>query len=105
MPITVEQSVIKRIGEIRKARHKDELLLRITVDGGGCSGFQYKFELSENVNKDDEVFEGTIVTDETSLPFLNGSVIRYDKSLLGSEFTIENPNAKTGCGCGTSFSV
>lgn len=80
-------------------------MLRVTVNGGGCSGFQYALELTDTVTKDDETFENTVVTDDMSLPFLNGSIVRYDEGLIGSEFVIDNPNAKSGCGCGASFAV
>jgi iron-sulfur cluster insertion protein len=105
MSLTIEESAVKRIEEIRKKQGKTGLLLRVTVEGGGCSGFQYKMALTDQISKDDEVFENTLVTDEMSLPFLNGSILRYDESLIGAEFTIENPNAASGCGCGASFSV
>ncbi len=80
-------------------------MLRVTVEGGGCSGFQYKLDLTEDTTDKDQTFENTVVTDDISLPFLEGSTIKFDESLIGSEFKIENPNAVSGCGCGTSFSV
>ena len=105
MSITIDQSAVKRIEELRTSQKKPGLMLRVTVNGGGCSGFQYALELTDTVTKDDETFENTLVTDDMSLPFLDGSIVRYDEGLIGSEFVIENPNAKTGCGCGASFSV
>ncbi len=105
MSITIDQSAVKRIEELRTSQKKAGLMLRVTVNGGGCSGFQYALELTDTVSKDDETFENTVVTDDMSLPFLNGSIVRYDEGLIGSEFVIENPNAKSGCGCGASFSV
>lgn len=80
-------------------------MLRITVEGGGCSGFQYKMELTSEVNAQDLTFAEAVVTDDVSLPFLDGSVVSFDESLIGSEFKIKNPNAVAGCGCGTSFAV
>ncbi len=80
-------------------------MLRVTVEGGGCSGFQYKLELTDVMDDGDQVFSGVVVTDEISLPYLNGSVVSYEEGLIGSEFTISNPNAKSGCGCGESFAV
>lgn len=105
MSLTVEPGAIKRIEDLRKQRGNAKLMLRITVDGGGCSGFQYKMELTDQRKNDDEVFESAVITDEVSLPYLNGSTVRYDEALIGAEFIIDNPNAKTGCGCGASFSV
>lgn len=80
-------------------------MLRLRVEGGGCSGFQYIMELTEAKTPQDILFEGTVVTDDISLPFLEGSTITFEEGLIGSEFKINNPNAKSGCGCGTSFSV
>jgi iron-sulfur cluster insertion protein len=105
MAITVDQSAVKRIEQLRQSQNKAGLMLRVTVNGGGCSGFQYALELTDQITKDDETFENTIVTDDMSLPFLDGSIVRYDEGLIGSEFVIENPNAKSGCGCGSSFAV
>lgn len=105
MTLTIDDSAVKRINELRTQQDKTALMLRITVDGGGCSGFQYKLELSEDRTDKDEIFEDVVVTDDISLPFLAGSTIKFDESLIGSEFKIENPNAVSGCGCGTSFAV
>jgi iron-sulfur cluster insertion protein len=105
MTITVDDSAVKRIQTLRGLQAKNALKLRITVDGGGCSGFQYKMELTEAVNDKDIEFRGVIVTDDISLPFLQGSVISFHEDLMGSEFKIDNPNAVSGCGCGTSFAV
>ncbi len=105
MSLVIDQSAVKRIEELRTAQNKPALMLRITVDGGGCSGFQYKLELTEDTSDKDQTFENTVVTDDISIPFLEGSVVKFDEGLIGSEFKIENPNAVSGCGCGTSFSV
>lgn len=105
MTITVDQSALKRIQNLRSAQGKDGLMLRITVDGGGCSGFQYRLELTDALQNDDINFAGSVVTDPISLPYLDKSVVRFEESLIGSEFKIDNPNAKSGCGCGTSFAV
>lgn len=80
-------------------------MLRITVEGGGCSGFQYKLELTPEYTDKDLQFEQAVVTDDISLPFLDGSTVKFEESLIGSEFKIVNPNATSGCGCGTSFAV
>jgi iron-sulfur cluster insertion protein len=105
MSLNVESSAVKRIETLRTLQGKDSLMLRITVDGGGCSGFQYKLELTERVDSKDLTFEGAIVTDKISLPFLDGSSVSFEESLIGSEFKIKNPNATSGCGCGSSFAV
>lgn len=105
MTIRVDESAIKRIEELRATQHKQNLMLRITVDGGGCSGFQYKLELTDIAGLDDLAFANAVLTDETSLPFLNGALITFTDTLIGSEFVIENPNAASGCGCGSSFAI
>ncbi len=84
------------------------LKLRISVDGGGCSGFQYDFAFDENVGDDDTVVEkngATMLVDVTSMQYLNGSEVDYLEGLEGARFVVNNPNAKSTCGCGSSFSV
>ena len=80
-------------------------MLRVTVEGGGCSGFKYELELTEEVGDKDLTFSDSVVTDDISMPFLEGSTIVFKDELIGNGFKIENPNAQSGCGCGTSFSV
>lgn len=83
-------------------------MLRVSVEGGGCSGFQYKYELTQD-RLDDDIALGddrvTVLVDAVSLPYLADSVIDYKISLMGAAFEIENPNATASCGCGTSFSI
>ena len=105
MSLNVDDSAVKRINELRGEQGKDALMLRVRVEGGGCSGFQYKLELSEDKDDKDLIFEDSVVTDDISMGFLEGATISFAKGLIGSEFKIENPNATAGCGCGTSFSV
>ncbi len=105
MSLNIESSAVKRIETLRTQQGKTALMLRITVNGGGCSGFQYKLELTEAVDAKDLTFEGSVVTDTISLPFLDGASVYFEESLIGSEFKIKNPNAVSGCGCGTSFAV
>ncbi len=105
MSLNIDDSAVKRIKELRTLQGKDALKLRVTVEGGGCSGFQYKLELTEEIGEKDDVFEDVVITDGISLPFLLGSTIKFKDELVGSEFVIDNPNATSGCGCGTSFSV
>ncbi|WP_240007620.1 HesB/IscA family protein [Pseudaquidulcibacter saccharophilus] len=81
---------------------------RISVEGGGCSGFQYDFSLAEAPNEDDIEFkngEARILIDETSIEFLEGARLEWVEDLLGSSFRVKNPNARSSCGCGISFSV
>lgn len=81
--------------------------LRIAVEGGGCSGFQYDIKLDEPA-EDDLILEGSgekVVVDAVSLPFLAGATIDYTQELIGARFVIDNPNASSSCGCGTSFSM
>ena len=81
---------------------------RIKVSGGGCAGFQYNFEFTNNKEKDDNIFTKNnvkVIVDETSLSLINGSKIDYVNELIGSSFKIENPKAISSCGCGTSFSL
>ena len=81
--------------------------LRVAVEGGGCSGFQYEIALDEP-KEDDLVLEGNgqkVIVDAISLPFLENAVIDFTQELIGARFVIENPNATSSCGCGTSFSM
>ena len=77
---------------------------RISVQGGGCSGFKYNFSLDEEIKKDDIVFSKTVI-DSSSLEIIKGSMVDYQKEMIGSSFVIKNPQAASSCGCGLSFSV
>ena len=77
---------------------------RISVQGGGCSGFKYNFSFDGKIEKDDVVFNKTII-DKNSLEIISGSVVDYKKEMIGSSFVIENPQATSSCGCGLSFSI
>lgn len=101
----IDPSVRNRLEELRSLQNKPELMLRVRVDGGGCAGFQYKLELTDAPAADEKIFDGAVVSDPISLPFLEGATVRFEQGLIGAEFKIENPNAVSGCGCGTSFSV
>lgn len=105
MSLIITQSMHEKISHERSARAAPDLRLRITVEGGGCSGFQYIFAWDDTTHADDLVFENAVITDAMSLPFLAGSTIDYVVSLMGEDFKITNPNASSGCGCGTSFAV
>jgi iron-sulfur cluster insertion protein len=90
------------------ARQGRAAILRLAVEGGGCAGFQYRFGLADQIEPDDKVTtqDGvTLVVDETSLELVRGSAVDYVESLGGASFQVTNPNAASGCGCGTSFSV
>ncbi len=105
MPPKVTSRAFERLAEIGAAEQGQAL--RIAVEGGGCSGFQYQIELDEPKN-DDLVLEGQgekVVVDSVSLPFLTDAVIDFTEELIGARFVIENPNATASCGCGTSFSM
>jgi len=104
----ISENAAKRVAELRAAEGNDRLMLRVAVDGGGCNGFQYRFDFDEAVNDDDTVFERDgvkVVVDEISLDFLGDAQVDYKQELIGSYFAVENPNATSNCGCGTSFSV
>lgn len=90
------------------AKQGKPAILRLSVEGGGCSGFQYKFGLAEAAEADDLVVERdgvTLVVDPVSLELVAGSMVNYVESLGGAAFKVENPNASAGCGCGSSFAV
>ena len=106
--VTISDSAAKRVLVLRGLEGDDSLMLRITVSGGGCSGFQYGFSFDNKKNEDDYVFEHLgigVVTDDASLDLLNGSVIDFVEDLMGASFQIRNPNATASCGCGSSFAV
>lgn len=103
--IIVTEQAIGRVSSVRAEKKTADLRLRVTVEGGGCSGFQYIFSWDSLIGPEDEVFEDTIVTDTTSLPFLSGATIDYVVNMMGEDFKITNPNAVSGCGCGTSFAI
>jgi len=100
-------SAAARVAEIL-AEEPSARALRVEVLAGGCSGFQYKFDLTEAKNPDDLVIEAagaTVFVDQVSLDFLAGAELDYKDSLMGAHFTVKNPIATSSCGCGTSFSV
>ena len=105
--ITLTPSAAARVATIA-ARQGKPAILRLSVDGGGCSGFQYRFGFADAVNADDVVAERDgvrLVVDSVSLDLVRGCVVDYVESLGGAAFKVENPNAASGCGCGSSFSV
>lgn len=106
--ITITESAKEKIADILAEENNPKVKLRTFVQGGGCSGFSYGFTLDEEQNEDDFVIEQsgvTVLVDSMSMQYLQGAVIDYKDELMGSSFTINNPNAETTCGCGSSFSV
>ena len=104
--VTLSPSAAKRVAFIAGKQGKPAVL-RLSVDGGGCAGFTYKFELSE-ASEDDQVTSTdgvSLVIDPVSLELLQGSEVDYVEDLGGASFKVTNPNAASGCGCGSSFSV
>ena len=105
LPPKVTERAFARLAEINTGNEGQAL--RIAVEGGGCSGFQYDIRL-DTPAEDDLVLEGNgqkVIVDSTSLPFLENAVIDFSQELIGARFVIENPNASSSCGCGTSFSI
>jgi len=106
--LKIGDGAVTRIKALIENEGNPELKLRISVTGGGCSGFQYNFSLDDKVGDDDVLFERegiNVVVDETSVPFVGGATIDFNTDLMGAYFTMNNPNASSTCGCGTSFSV
>jgi iron-sulfur cluster assembly accessory protein len=104
--ITVTPRAAARIHEIAKG--KDLAALRIAVNGGGCSGFQYEFSLADSRDAEDIAIErdgATVLVDSMSLVYMAGSTVDFVDDLMGQSFRVNNPQAKSSCGCGTSFSL
>ena len=105
--LTLTPAAAKRIAWIAEKQTKPAIL-RLSVEGGGCSGFQYKFDLAEAPEGNDAVSETDgvkLVVDPVSLDLVGGSVVDFVESLGGAAFKVENPNAAAGCGCGSSFGI
>ena len=106
LPPKVTDRAFERLAEINDGSDSAKAL-RVAVEGGGCSGFQYEIKLDEPAD-DDLILEGKgqkVVVDSVSLPFLENAVIDFSEELIGARFVVENPNASSSCGCGTSFSM
>lgn len=107
-PILFTAAAAGKVAELAREEGNSALMLRVYITGGGCSGFQYGFEFDENREPDDIAVERegvTLLVDPLSLQYLQGAEVDYTESLQGAQFTIRNPNAKTTCGCGSSFSA
>lgn len=106
--VTVSESAAKRIAALIAMEGDADLMLRLSVSGGGCSGFQYGFSFDKSTQQDDLIFERDgvkVVIDDTSLDLLSGAEIDFVEDLVGASFQVRNPNASSSCGCGNSFSV
>src|SRR3546814_170410 len=106
--VQLSGAAAKRVADLIKEEQTPGLMLRVTVSGGGCSGFQYGFNFDDTVNDGDRVFERDgirVVVDDVSLDLLDGSEIDFVEDLIGASFQIRNPNATSSCGCGSSFAV
>ena len=105
--LSLSDSAARRLADLA-ATEGHPVLLRVAVDGGGCSGFQYRFELVQAAEPDDIRIEAAgqaALVDPVSLPFLKGSEIAFVDDLAGAQFVVRNPNAASSCGCGVSFSI
>lgn len=106
--ITISESAKAKIKDLLTEENNPNLVLRTFVQGGGCSGFQYGFTFDEEVNDDDfivSIDNFKVVVDSMSMTYMQGAEINYKEELMGSSFTINNPNATATCGCGSSFGV
>jgi iron-sulfur cluster insertion protein len=108
VPIEFTEAAARKVALLVSEEENPELKLRVYITGGGCSGFQYGFTFDEKVNDGDFVVEKqgvSMVVDPMSLQYLMGGIVDYTEGLQGSRFIVQNPNAATTCGCGSSFSV
>lgn len=106
--IEITESAIAKISEILSEENNPDIKLRTFVQGGGCSGFSYGFTLDEEQSEDDFVIDKnglSVLVDSMSMQYLQGATIDFKEDLMGSSFVINNPNAQSTCGCGSSFSV
>jgi iron-sulfur cluster insertion protein len=106
--VIVTDSAVAKVRSLIEEEDNPDLKLRVYVTGGGCSGFQYGFTFDEAIADDDSIVERDgvkVVVDAMSYPYLIGAVVNYEEGLQGSKFVIQNPNASSTCGCGSSFSI
>ncbi len=106
--VVLTESAARRVAALRAKEGDDGLMLRLTVSGGGCSGFQYGFDFDREIRDDDRVFERdgvALLVDEVSLDLVAGSEVDFKEDLMGAYFEVRNPQAVSSCGCGTSFSL
>jgi len=108
LPLTFTEAAARKVKQLVDEEGNPELKLRVYITGGGCSGFQYGFTFDEKVNEGDFTLDRggvTLVVDPMSLQYLVGGEVDYSEGLEGSRFHVSNPNAKSTCGCGSSFSI
>lgn len=106
--LEITDNAYNRLAAMKKSKNNDKLMLRIAVDGGGCSGFMYNFELTETSSDDDVIFtrgDEIVVVDPMSLDFIKDSKFDYITELGSAYFAVTNPNATAKCGCGNSFAI
>ncbi len=106
--VFLSESAAARVKVLREKEGNSDLMLRLTVSGGGCSGFQYGFDFDTEIREDDHVFETDgvkLLIDDVSLDLVTGSTVTFKTELMGAYFEVENPLASSSCGCGTSFSI
>lgn len=106
--LTISPDAIQRINQLLETRNSPDIRLRVYIEGGGCSGFQYGFQFDEATEEDDLLMEYQgvrVVVDMLSLQYLSGAEIDFKDDIMGSRFLVNNPNASATCGCGSSFSV
>ncbi len=106
--LKISSDAMSRITELLATKDNPDLMLRVYIQGGGCSGFQYGFQFDENQEEDDITVERDgikVLIDMLSLQYLSGAEIDYKDDLMGSRFLVNNPNASATCGCGSSFSI
>ena len=107
-PIVFTDAAASKVGELIREEQNPNLMLRVFISGGGCSGFQYGFTFDESMEEGDSQVENQgvkLIVDPMSIQYLMGAEIDYKEDLQGAQFIIRNPNAQTTCGCGSSFSV
>jgi len=107
-PLFLSDSAVAKVRELVEEEENDQLKLRVFVTGGGCSGFQYGFSFDENQDDEDTVIEKdgvSLLVDPMSYQYLVGATVDYQEGLQGSQFVVNNPNASSTCGCGSSFSI
>ena len=107
--LTITERAVEKVRDLKTEENNENIKLRVYVTGGGCSGFQYGFSFDEKKAAEDDtsiqIGDITVLVDALSIQYLAGSVVDYEIDLMGSRFTVANPNAVTTCGCGASFSI
>lgn len=107
-PLVLTESAVTRVRELMDMEQSDDLKLRVYVTGGGCSGFQYGFDLTRDIEEDDTLIDNegvAVVIDPLSYQYLVGSTVDFETGLMGARFMVNNPNATSTCGCGSSFTL